>query len=151
MGWCVMINRILITGKNSQIPHLRDLRICPDCDGDGWVHCWGNNPSEPPFRAECRCCNGQGAIERRPAPPASQRYSYDLTAERWLDEPHTGMKPVSRVSGDLRHTHNAAHTRPAVVPSTLAAGRSLTAVDVFTTVLGMLCFGAIGYVLLVLA
>ncbi len=145
-----MINRILITGKNSQIPHLRDLRVCPDCDGDGWVHGWSNNPSEPPFKAECRGGNGQGAIERAPM-PASKARVYDFTAERWLDEPHTGMKPVSRVSGDLRHTHNAAHTRPAAVPNTPAAGRPSAALEVFTTVLGLTVFGTLAYVLLVLA
>jgi DnaJ-class molecular chaperone len=62
-----MINRILITGKNSSIPRLRDLYVCSDCGGDGWVHGWSNNPSEPPFRADCRNCNGEGVIEKRRA------------------------------------------------------------------------------------
>ena len=65
-----MADRIIVIGRNSQLPkdavsrQLRELRICPDCGGDGWVHGWGNNPSDPPFRVPCDRCNGEGAFEK---------------------------------------------------------------------------------------
>lgn len=78
-----------------------------------------------------------------------QAPQYDATAERWIVSP-SGKKPEVGAAAELRHTHDAAHTRPVVVPNLQATGR-LSAIDVFTTLLGMMLFGAIAYVLLVLA
>ena len=62
-----MADRIIVIGRNDQLPKnavSRQLRICPECSGDGWVFGWGNNPSDPPFRINCDRCNGDGALEK---------------------------------------------------------------------------------------
>ena len=56
-----MITRILITGKNNQIPR---LAVCRACEGTGHDWAYGNNPSERPFKVTCTACRGEGAIER---------------------------------------------------------------------------------------
>ena len=64
--------RLIVTGRNSSMPLdaaqatggniAPRYRICRDCGGDGWVHGWGNNPSEKPFRVFCDRCDGDGAV-----------------------------------------------------------------------------------------
>ena len=79
-----------------------------------------------------------------------QAPQYDATAERWIVSP-PGKKPEAGAAAELRHTHTPAHTRPVVVPNPQTTGRLQAAADVATTLLGMTLFGAIAYVLLVLA
>jgi len=66
-----MADRIIVIGKNNELPKdagSRHYVICRDCGGDGWVHGWGNNPSEKPFRVHCDRCNGDGVIEKEGKP-----------------------------------------------------------------------------------
>ncbi len=144
-----MISRILITGKNNTIPMLRDLKVCASCGGDGWVHGWGNNPSERPFRVTCSDCNGEGAIERKT--PA-----YDATAGQWLNPP-SGMTPDAGASAEPGHSGEDTlfsatplSQGPAAVPFE-AAGFWEAVVDGVTTALGLVAFGLVAAALWVLA
>jgi hypothetical protein len=107
-----MINRIIWVGRNDRMPVLRDLVICPVCDGDGYDYGYGNNPSEKPFKVVCNRCNGQGAYERpvnnipRAAPSPARTLAspmetaplFDATADRWV-RPPSGVKPDAAAGG----------------------------------------------------
>ena len=56
-----MITRILITGKNKDIPR---WFVCRACEGTGHDWATGNNPSERPFKVKCTVCNGDGAYKK---------------------------------------------------------------------------------------
>lgn len=77
---------------------------------------------------------------------------FDATAERWIVPPSTTVVDTG-AAAEPRHTHNAAHKRPAVVPQTQAAGRSLAALvaDVATVTVGLSVFGVVAVFLLVIA
>ena len=86
------------------------------------------------------------------APPQHMRRAplFDATAERWIVPPST-VTVETGAAAELRHIHNAAHKRPAVVPQTQAAGRLHAVVDGVVVALGMTMLCLVAGVLLVIA
>lgn len=78
---------------------------------------------------------------------------YDCTAERWLDEPHSGTTPDSGAAADLRFTKQSRNTLSVASPVVPHATGHLreAVIDAATTVLGLLVFGLIAGFFLVLA
>lgn len=56
-----MINRIIVIGKNKDLPR---WSVCRNCDGTGHDYGYPINPSERPYKITCPVCNGDGAFER---------------------------------------------------------------------------------------
>lgn len=75
---------------------------------------------------------------------------FDATADRWIVPPSTTVVDTG-AAAELRHIHNAAHKRPAVVPQTQAAGRLHAVVEALTVAAGLSVFGAVAFLFLVLA
>ena len=82
---------------------------------------------------------------------------YDLTAERWLDENHSGMTPDAGASAEPGHSGEDTlfsatplSQGPAAVPFE-AAGFWEAVVDGVTTALGLVAFGLVAAALWVLA
>jgi hypothetical protein len=76
---------------------------------------------------------------------------FDATNDRWIVPPST-VTVDAGAAAELRHTHNAAHNeRPAVVPDPQAAGRLDAVLEVVTVAMGLVVFGMIAYVLMVVA
>lgn len=78
--------------------------------------------------------------------------SFDLTADRWITPP-PGTTPGAGAAADLRHTQ-AAQTRPAKSLAPRPAGRpylKAAIAECCTTAFGLLVFGLIAWVFLVLA
>ena len=75
---------------------------------------------------------------------------FDATAERWIVPP-SSVSEDAGVAAELRHIHNAAHNRPAVVPQTQAAGRLDAVLDGVAVAFGMTVLCLIAGVLMVLA
>lgn len=86
------------------------------------------------------------------AMPQHMRHAplFDATAERWIVPPSTTVVDTG-AAAEPRHTHNAAHKRPAVVPQTQAAGRLHAVVDGVVVALGMTMLCLVAGVLLVIA
>lgn len=90
----------------------------------------------------------RGTLARSPIGNAAPLF--DATAERWIVPP-SSVSEDAGAAAEPRHTHNAAHTRPAVVPQTQAAGRLHAVVDGVVVALGMTMLCLVAGVLLVIA
>lgn len=126
-------SRILVLSTNNEFPR---FVACRDCDGDGYVYAYGNNPSERPYRVSCDTCSGTGVLWR-------ESHS-GMVPGSFAEAPRPEVKPTPLFS------RRSQSRRPAVAPP-VAAGHLEIIADVFTVVLGLAVLMLIALVLMVIA
>lgn len=109
---------------------------------------WTFKNSESSLHPRASSSLTRGTLARSPIGNAAPLF--DATAERWIVPPST-VTVDAEASAEPRHTHNAAHKRPAVVPQTQTAGRLHAVVDGVVVALGMTMLCLVAGVLLVIA
>lgn len=149
-----MISRIIITGKNSEMP--RRAASNPAHEAAARPVKLPAGRAASPFLPPRVFDLARGNLARSAL--SGRAPSFDATAERWIVPP-SGMKPDDGAAADLQQPTSKPHTllpSPAPTPPVLPGGAgqldaALTALEAVTVALGLTVFGTLAYVMLVLA
>lgn len=149
-----MISRIIITGKNSEMP--RRAASNPAHEAAARPASLPVGRAASPFLPPRVFDLARGNLARSRLGNAAPLF--DATAERWIVPP-SGTQPDAVAAAEQRQPTSKPHTLlPSPAPSTPispgGAGQldaAITALEAVTVALGMTVFGTIAYVMLVLA